>query len=341
LVGYGEGSTGLDPFSGEWALGTPIYILENYLYGLDGYSGSWTTWNTDSDGDGAFVNVFFDTAQAGGAVPMFTLYQMIASGMSDGGLGCLDNKTCVTNYFKDYKILLTRVASYGLPALIHIEPDMIGYAQLAAENNDPTTIAMQTSSISDCSDMPANLVGYVSCLVHMRDLYAPKAYIGFAPAAWLGVQPAVEFMSAMGIAQGDYVSMQTLDRDVGCYESNGDGCSGQSPTYWKDADFTEHLAETKLYHDTYNLPIIWWQTPLGVPSTTAGRNPYADYGYRDNRVQYFLTNTQKLVDAGGLGAVFGQGQGDQTDISTDIMSDGSHQLKKLLTAYNASPVALP
>ncbi|MDR9383809.1 MULTISPECIES: hypothetical protein [Ralstonia] len=38
------------------------------------------------------------------------------------------------------------------------------------------------------------------------------------------------------------------------------------------------------------LPILWWQTPLGMPSSTPGGT---NQHYRDNRVDYMLRNTQE------------------------------------------------
>jgi hypothetical protein len=343
VFGYGEGQTSLDPFTGTYALGTPVRIFENYLVGEAGFSTNWLTWNTDANGDGAFVNVFFDQAKAGGAVPMFTIYQLFEfNNSTNGGIGCLADKTCMTNWWAAYKIVLTRVASYNLPAIANIEPDLSGYAQNQAKNNDPTTVTTQVASVeSECSGLPNNLVGFASCILQLRTTHAPKLLIGFDPSDWLGYDKAVTFMKAMGIGKADVTIVETLDRDVGCFEANGNGCSrSPSPTYWADADFQAHLTEAKAYHDGFGLPLLWWQTPLGVPSTTPGRNTKAAYGYRDNRVSYFFKNVQSMIDVGGLGVVFGQGQTDQTDIQTDIMPDGSHQLKTALTKYNASPLPL-
>ena len=89
----------------------------------------------------------------------------------------------------------------------------------------------------------------------------------------------------------------------------------------------------KKYHDGLGLPLIWWQTPLGVPSSTPGGTPQH---YRDNRVHYFLTHPSELVAVGGVGVVFGAGWGTQTNITTD-----NGQFKTPSTAYQANPAPLP
>ena len=78
---------------------------------------------------------------------------------------------------------------------------------------------------------------------------------------------------------------------------------------------------------------MWWQMPFGVPSATPGGS--AGH-YRDNRVRYLFAHTDEFVAAGGFGAVFGTGAGNQTDIT----SDGG-QFKAAVTAYNAKPTPLP
>jgi len=94
------------------------------------------------------------------------------------------------------------------------------------------------------------------------------------------------------------------------------------------------LTEAQAYHSGIgNLPIIWWQTPQGVPSSTPGGT--ASH-YRDNRMHYFLTHPSQLTAVGGLGIVFGTGENHQTT----IMTDGG-QYQSLSGAYLAAPAALP
>lgn len=62
------------------------------------------------------------------------------------------------------------------------------------------------------------------------------------------------------------------------------------------------------------LPILWWQTPMGVPSATPGGT---DLHYRDNRVDYMLRNTQEYGDTHTFAIVFSPGGAVQTSISTD------------------------
>jgi hypothetical protein len=150
----------------------------------------------------------------------------------------------------------------------------------------------------------------------------------------------VTFMQKAGAGKADFVPMQTLDRDSGCYEAatEADCKKSGSGWYWDETNathpnFQDHLAFAKAFSVGLNLPIVWWQTPLGVPAGTPGGTTNH---YRDNRMHYFLTHPAELVAAGGLGVVFGAGSGDCTNITTD-----NGQFKTLSTAYFASPAPLP
>ncbi len=135
--------------------------------------------------------------------------------------------------------------------------------------------------------------------------------------------------------------MQTLDRDAGCFEDQNvtDSCvRAGTGWYWDETNtthpnFDDHLAAVLTYHQGIGLPIVWWQTPLGVPSSTPGG---ASQHWRDNRVHYFLTHPAQLVAAGGIGVVFGTGETHQTNITTD-----NGQFQTLSAAYMAAPVMLP
>jgi hypothetical protein len=98
-------------------------------------------------------------------------------------------------------------------------------------------------------------------------------------------------------------------------------------------NFKDHFAYARGYFSAIGLPLIWWQTPLGVPSATPGGTVNA---FRDNRARYFLTHAPELVAAGGLGVVFSPGHSSQTTINSD-----KGQFKTLSTSYLASPAKLP
>ena len=313
-------------------------ILDQYLVAASA-GGDWRSWNSP---DGAYVNVVAANADTLGAVPMFTLYQMATWG--DGNLWSLADTTFMTRYWDNVRVMFQRIKTYGKPVLVNLEPDFWGYAYQISK--DPTQHFAHVGGVnSDCSAQPNTVAGMGNCLVQMARALAPNAYIGFPPAMWPTlIGNDLDHLKAVGAANADFVVMQTSDRDAGCFEvaysGSGANCNRNiaMPVYWDATNqttpsFTSHLSQAAFYHQGLGLPLLWWQTPLGVPSTTAGGTVNA---FRDNRTQYFLTKTSELVAAGGVGAVFSPGHVSQTNITTD-----GGQFKRLSTSYFASPASLP
>jgi hypothetical protein len=334
LVGLGTQGDSVDPISVAMSQAAKVDIYERYLGG-----GDWTTWNSAPCD---YVCVVANDADSIGAVPMYTQYQMANNG--DGNLASMNDATFMKTYWARARVLFQDLGTYNKPALVNLEPDFWGYVERQAPNGDPTKMAAVVTSNADCTAQPNNATGIAGCLIAMARKYAPKAYVGFPPSAWGGDTTAqvVAFMNALGAQKADFVVEQVLDRDSGCFEVSPQPsyCSRTGTGwYWDESNqthpnFTDHLTEATAYHTGIgNLPLIWWQTPEGVPSTTRGGTAYH---YRDNRMHYFLTHPAELIAAGGLGVVFSTGENHQTNITTD-----AGQFQSLDSAYFASPAKLP
>ena len=333
LVGLGaQGSA--DPISAIMSQALKVDIYERYL-GL----GDWTTWNSQPCD---YVCVVANAADSIGAVPMFTQYQMANNG--DGNLASINDSAFMKTYWARVRQLLQSLATYDKPALVNVEPDFWGYVERQAPNADPTRMPAVVTANADCTAQPNTVTGIAGCFITMARKYAPKAFVGFPPSAWGGDTAAqvVTFMNAVGAQKADFIVEQTLDRDAGCFEVSPlpAYCSRTGTGwYWDETNtihpnFADHLAEARAYHTGIgNLPLIWWQMPEGVPSTTRGGSPFH---YRDNRLHYFLTHPAELVAAGGLAVVFSSGETHQTNITTDM-----GQFQSLDSAYLTAPAKLP
>jgi hypothetical protein len=323
-----------------------IDIKDHYLtnVNVDGQY-SWDRWGA---GDGVYVTEAARDSDAAGAIPMYTLYQMATWG--DGNIFGLGHSRFMTPYWNNVRLMFQKIKVYGKPVLVNFEPDLWGYAQqdrLISGSTDATRQPALVKSVNpDCAHLTDTVAGMGQCLVHMARTQAPNAYVGFPPALWpgLGTDKEIAFMKQVGADKADFVVMQTLDRDAGCFEANYTGedalCNRPSTTpYLWDASnrtsptFTEHFATARRFHEGLGLPLIWWQTPQGVPSDSPGGVKGA---FRDNRTQYFLTRAGELVGAGGVAAVFSPGHFTQTSIKTD-----NGQFQRLSKQYLMSPAALP
>ena len=324
LVGLGtQGTAGVSSAVISQRLAPDIY--DRYL------GGSWTTWDSPPCD---YVCLVAKEAESFGAVPMFTLYQMA----DDGGdnLSVLTNTAFMSSYWARVKLLYQDIAAFKKPTLVNLEPDFWGFAERASPNGDPKQLAALVRSNPDCATLTDDVAGVAGCLIAMARKYAPNAYVGFPPSSWGGKthSDVIAFMNELGAASADFIVEQTLDRDAGCYESGASYCQGSGSYYWDESNFEDFLASVK--QDTAgigNLPLIIWQTPLGVPSSTPGGSPYH---YRDNREQIFLTHPTELTAVGALALVFGTGEDHQTNITTD-----GGQFQKLDAAYLSAPAALP
>jgi len=126
-----------------------------------------------------------------------------------------------------------RLAIYGKPALVSVEPDFWGFVESQATGRDPTKVTVQVKVESDCAAYANDLTGLAACHIHLARTYAPKARIGFPPSSWGAptIADDIAFMNKVGLGAGDFTVVQTTDRDVGCYEAGNDSaCTRASLT---------------------------------------------------------------------------------------------------------------
>ena len=121
LVGMGNDLANDHAMDGAYTLGVTLDLHYAYLVGLPG-QGGWPDWNAG----GTFVNILADSADAKGVTPMFTLYAMASIG--DGNLAGLGMDSFMEPYWDGVRLLFERIAAFGKPALVHVEPDFWAYA---------------------------------------------------------------------------------------------------------------------------------------------------------------------------------------------------------------------
>jgi hypothetical protein len=334
LVGMGNDLNNDHSQDGAYTLGVTMDMHYAYLVGLPG-EGGWPDWNAG----GTFVNILTDSADAKGTTPMFTVYGMAAHGEANAAV--LADPAYMGPYWAQQRLLFERLAEFDKPAIVHLEPDFWAFQQQQSGGDPASVRVLIHDHVEGCDDQPENLVGLGHCIVQLSRTIAPKVVIGFHASRWGGAASGiVSFLNAVGAGDADFVAIDMLDRDAGCFEAHTDpACQRQDgPWYWDETNqsspnFHEFLDYSKQISDGVGRPIIWWQIPFGVPSATMGGT--AEH-YRDNRVHYLFGHIDEFVAAGGLGAAFGTGAGNQTYITTD-----GGQFRDAVTAYYANPVPLP
>jgi hypothetical protein len=335
LVGLGNDNMGADEnLASAYTLGQKLDIHYLYLAGMN-----WPSWNSPA---GSYVTIHANAAKAHGVVPMFTLYQ--AASYGENNLGAFDTDSFMTQYWAGVRLLFQKLGAFDAPAMVHVEPDLWGFAQRNSEQ--PSGTPMKVGSlVPECSDLPSDVSGMARCVIRLSRQLAPKVVIGLSASSFGAYTNGYSdptrigsFMKAIGAADGDITVIETLDRDAGCFENSSDSnCQRSGSFYWDEANvahpnFHDHLAYAKTIRTVIGKPLLWWQMPLGVPANTAGYTGH----YRDNRVRYFFNHPGEFAAIGGIGAVFGTGAVRQTDVTTD-----GGQFKNAVTGYYAAPAALP
>jgi hypothetical protein len=332
---------GLGPNESAYPASGQLDIRYAYLVGNADVNSSWTKWNSP---DGEFAAIVARGADAKGAIPMFDMYEFAADG--DGNFAIVNDATFMTRYWADIQLLADKIKAFGKPAIVHIEPDFWGYAQANATNGDPTKFAAKVKIAPTCGDLADDLTGLAQCAIRIFRTTSPKAAVGLHASQWAAYDAKGDpdgaavgkFLAQVLGGQADYIATDILDRDAGCFEAKPSAydCSrgGTTGWYWDESNattpnFTQYLAWAKAMHDAIGLPILWWQTPMGVPASTPGGAPNM---YRDNRVHYIFSHMREFINAGGVGACFGAGASGQTTVSTD-----GGQFQQALVKYNGAP----
>jgi hypothetical protein len=318
-----------------------VDIYDRYLDGLGG--GDWTTWNSPS---GQYVLAQAGIADSINAIPMFVLYslspEVVGSYLASSNL---QNASFMTRYWNNARLMFQKIAQYGKPALVNFEPDFWGFAQqqALAAGQDGAKTAAQVSVNPDCSSQPNNVIGIAGCLVQMARKYAPNAYVAFPPTDWGAngnIAQVVSFENEIGAGNADFIIAQTLDGDAGCYEAFAYQCTrGGTSYYWDESNttspnFNEYFARLNQYQQGIGngrLPVLIWQNPEGVPSSTPGGY---QHHFRDNREHYFLTHTSQLTASHVFAITFASGPN-----LTNITTDGG-QYQTLSNSYFAQPAPL-
>jgi hypothetical protein len=327
-------------------------IVDQYLPDF-GYSSSTPNyWVNYDPPPGTYALDVAQDADAIGAVPMFTLYQMAQAG--DGNISWIDTQSQMDIYWSHARILFQMINKFGKPALVNLEPDFWGYVELQAPNGDPTQMAASVNDQAECAALPNNVTGLAACILVLGRTYAPNALIGFQPSFFGETAPQLaNFMNLLGAQHADFTVAETLDRDAGCYEEaviqktdtatiHAATTCTRTGTFYLDEtnttspNFNEEIGQWATYRDDLDtkLPVIWWQTPMGVPSTTPGG---VDGQYRDDHVDYMFKNMAQYADMGTFGIVYSGGASYQTGITTDG-GEFATDFNQYLSAGGVAPV---
>ncbi len=349
--------------------GVPWSYAYQYLSGGVNTGGGWETWNASAQ----FPLFYANGSASHGYIPVFPYYELLQSNGSCGSCGeaqqdlsNLNNAATMSSYFQNFTLLMQRlgsgssggIAGFGQTAIVHVEPDLSGYAMQAvlnnascygyctAQGNNPANLraSVASSGVAEVSAYPNTYQGFNWALLHLRDLYARNVQLAFHISDWatgidigsntsatidatsLG-QQAGSFAAQSGISglpagtsSYDLLFNDVLDRDAGYYKY----VYGNANVWWDrlNVGFPNFKRWESYLHAAVQAAgrsAVVWQIPEGNQYYDTENNTNGHY--QDNRVEYFFAHIAELQQAGVVGLLFGAGNGGST-VHWDGNNDG-------------------
>jgi hypothetical protein len=321
----------------------------------------WGTWQWDQEPPGAFVRGFVADSAAAGLRPMVTYYLLLPAARDrlPGGLAEGTPEVTVAardlgfmrDYLADFRFFLRQLGT--APAIVHVEPDLWGYAQHAARaaGVDAHGLPARVASANpiDCAAAEESIAGLGRCMISMARTYAPGALVSLHGSAWASgfdcvsnaspsldvsseARKTADFLAAATGGCADLLVIDLSDRDAGWYQR-------QAPPRdsWLDAtdrtlpSFAQALAWSRALADRAGKKVLWWQVPVGNMSRANGCDASGVGAFQDNKLDYLFDHPDRVAAGGAAGMAFGAGASCQTT----PMNDGGN-LKARAAALAAS-----
>jgi hypothetical protein len=320
----------------------PFRFRYQYLAGGVNTGSGWATWNSNGD----FARFYIEDSVANGIIPVFTFYMMYqsapggGSGEADAVYNNLNNTATMTAYFNDLKLFFQKAGAFpSRKVVLHVEPDLWGYMQQRATNDDARTVTAQVAEtgLPELAGLPSNVSGFARAVRKLRDTYAPNVDLGYHISIWgtrvdIGLQnPSDATVDALAVRAANFYKSLAADFDIAFGEFSdrdsafkqyvyGDG--GQS---WFDAeDFRRSARFFGGFSTAAGKRIVMWQIPLGNTRMRAQNNTSGHY--QDNRPEWLLDDASRahltaFRDAGVVAFLFGGGASG-TSCACDARKDG-------------------
>jgi hypothetical protein len=343
----------------------PFAFRYQYLAGGVNTGGGWATWNANGD----FAKFYIQDSAANGITPVFTYYMLLQSSPAGGDESSADftnlnNTATMTAYYNDLKLFFQKAGAFPTERVVlHVEPDLWGYLEQRATENNAATVAAKVSEtgLAELAGLPSTVSGFARAVIKLRDTYAPNVVVAYHISVWgtgndialsnppdatvnaLAAQAAA-FYTSLG-ASFDIVFAEFSDRDAGFKQFvYGDG----GASWWDAEDFRRNVLFLGGFSSATRKRIVMWQIPLGNTQMRAENN--TDGHYQDNRPEWLLneparTHLAAYRDAGVVAFLFGGGAGGVT-CACDGKNDGvtnpaainGNTIASQLAASGAAPV---
>jgi hypothetical protein len=305
----------------------PFGFRYQYLAGGVNTGQGWATWNAS----GSFVSMYVADSAANGIVPVFSYYMLLQS--KPGGkdeaaadLGNLRNPETMAAYWSDLELFFRR-ARGPTTVVLHVEPDLWGYAEQAARGDDARTVPVVGVG---------SVASFAKRVVAVRDRLAPNVLLAWHLSIWgtnediLYSKPSLPHVDGLAVrsarfyrslgADFDIVFTDALDRDA-AFDTKIRGDGGKS--WWTAGDYRRNVRYLATFSRAAAKRVVIWQIPLGNTIMRAQDNTWGHF--QDNHVQTLLGPSRAWLrayaQAGVVAFLFGGGA-DGTTCACDARKDG-------------------
>ena len=250
-----------DPEHGASALrrSVPARYRYHYLSGGANTGRGWTTW---ADGGGSFVTGYVQDSLRTGSCPcsrcISSRRACRAGTPSRSPTGCASTSTIRRRCGRGSPTcgFFTRAASFAnSPIVLHVEPDLWGYAQRDAPGDDLGRVPAHVAETGDpeLAGLPDSVAGLAQAVVRLRDALAPNVVLGYQLSMWgtghdiaysdppdnevdaLAQRASAAYASLH--AAFDLVFVEYTDRDAGFRAIR----EGITAAWWDDEDFRRNI----------------------------------------------------------------------------------------------------
>ena len=236
----------------------------------------------------------------------------------------------MTAYYNDLKLFFQKAGAFrGQKVVLHVEPDLWGYMQQRATNDDAKTVPAKVSEtgLPQLAGLPSNVSGFARAIVKLRDTYAPNVILGYHISVWgTGVDialsdPSDAQVDALGGRAAAFYNSLGADFDI-AFASSATATRPSTSTSTgtaANAGGTPRTSAVTLVSSA--------ASPRGRQADRAladSARQHTDAGaeqqpghYQDNRPEWLLdeparTHLTAYVDAGVVAFLFGGGAGGVT-----------------------------
>lgn len=150
--------------------GTAYTFRYQYLSGGVNTNHGWEVWNSPA---GQFATNYMQESAQHHYTPTFVYYEICQSNGVQPGSYCyghdmqqdtanIKNPAVMKAYFANWTLLMQKIAAFGKPVLVVVEPDLWGFLEKAANGGDATKIpaSVKSSGNADASAFPDTAQGF-------------------------------------------------------------------------------------------------------------------------------------------------------------------------------------